>query len=166
MLAFRPWHIVDPSRDVTRQQKEQCVCRARSSFSATRVRSVGWRASACSKPKAWAMPRPTTTSILHKHNSTTTHTTDSCAIHLITHNIPSQQQQQRQPAASTRRAATTQRRIPRPRLGPQGGWLPNFLDRSWAERKLGNLGILGSQRFEAQRPALQWKRAVLLQVIR
>ena len=47
-------------------------------------------------------------------------------------------------------------------VGPQGGWLPNFLDRSWAERKLGNLGILGSQRFEAQRPALQWKRAVLL----
>ena len=32
-------------------------------------------------------------------------------------------------------------------VGPQGGWLPNFLDRSWAERKLGNLGILGSQRF-------------------
>ena len=48
-------------------------------------------------------------------------------------------------------------------VGPQGGWLPNFLDGSWA---VGKLGILGSQRFEAQRLAVsgqvQWKRAVLL----
>ena len=40
-------------------------------------------------------------------------------------------------------------------VGPQGGWLPNFFDRSWA---VGKLGILGSQRFEEQRLAVSGQR--------